>query len=499
MRDGTDARALLADGAAAYGRGEVDEALRLFRAAADTADAEVRVSAMVNAASMCDELGAHADAAALFAEALALPAPGAAKLRAATLINYSQALQHLGDFDGAQSALEQARALLADHPELTELATPCLLSLTAVAIHRQQWVQAAELARSSLDACAHGAEHLAGHALMNLAATHFETGRVTEADDFADQALAAFAAAGDATHVAQTRQNMAIMRVRTARPDEAEPLLHTSQSYFEQAGMAHRAGVGWKVLGLVAEQRGHAVEAYELYARGLAQFEASGAAQDAADIRIRLATMAFAAGRDAEGEHILAAAFAAYAARGLGLHCAQVDFWHAYLLAAAADAGRRPLTGEITNLAVVAALAIDAVRYTLPSGHQRAQWHQHVAEPAMRLAFRCAHGRLDVALLGELIEVRSAGATLHVTPALADHAPPPLPEVLDPGRPAAPPDALSLGIALADVAAGVGIPVAPPPQIALPPDGHYALAGHIAAAERRYGRRLRDEGTVLWA
>ncbi|MGV9613286.1 tetratricopeptide repeat protein [Nocardia xishanensis] len=488
---------LLYEGAAAYQRGEVTEALRIFEHAVLTTSGGVRVSALVNAASMCDELGDHAGAAVRFRSALAEIPGDAVEKRASTLVNYSQALQHLGDLDAARDALEEARTLLADHPEFAALRVPCLLSLTAVAFHRAQWVRVVELATETLDVAQRFAPHLTGHPLMNLAGAYFETGRRELGIDFAEQALAAFEAAGDRNAVAETQQNLATLYTRVDRFDDAEEPLRASQRYFEQAGLEYRAGVGLRIMGFVAEQRDYE-QAEALYRRSLACFEASGAALDVAAVQTRLATVAFKGFRVDEGQELLAAAFEAYASRGLGLHCAQVDFWHAVLLEAVIDSIDAPtpeLLALARDVAVPAAIAIDAVRYTLPNGNQRAQWNREIADPAMRLAFRFAYLCGDGPLVADLIETQCAGTTLDV--AATDS--PPSPQLpLEPLAPIEAPaqaegSALHLGSALARVAAAAGLRVAPPPRLAVAPDGHIALAGYIAAAERRYGRAVREE------
>ncbi|WP_454199899.1 tetratricopeptide repeat protein [Nocardia sp. Marseille-Q1738] len=496
-----DGRELLAAGAAAYTRGDTAEAKRLFEDAADKTTGDIRLGAIINAASMADELGDHTASLALYRAALAEMPEHAPRLRPNALVNMSQALQHLGALDEAQEALEQARALLADNTDtdLGVLRVACLLSLTAVALHRQNWAYAAELATESLEAARRFAPQLAGHPLMNLAATYFETGRRDLAIDFARQALAAFASVDDRNAVAETEQNLATMLVRVERYDEAEAPLRSSQEYFERAGLGYRAGIGLKTMGFLAEGRGDLASAQDCYDRSLAYFIESGAALDAADLRMRLSTVAFETGRLAECEELLAAAFETYAERGLGLHCAQLDFWHATLLDGAIAATETPnaeMLAHAIHLAVPAALAIDAVRYTLPNGTQREQWNRQIADPAMRLAFRFAYLSGNGLLLADLVETQCAGTTLAIDRSARDR-PARLPLALleapqefddHPGS-----AALQLGAALAEVAAGAGLPVAPPPRLALAAEGRIALAPFIAAAEQRYGRVIRDD------
>ncbi|MEV6334264.1 tetratricopeptide repeat protein [Nocardia vinacea] len=501
-----DGRERLAEGAAAYQRGDVAEARRLFEEIARTSTDGLRVSALVNAASMCDELGDHAGAIVIFREALAEMPTDAIEKRPAALINLSQALQHVGDLDGAQEALEQARALLTEHNDESMQRVACLLSLTAVAFHRQSWAYAIELATESLDAAVRFAPHLAGHPLSTLGGIYFETGRRELAVDFMGQAMAAFDAAGDRNAVAETEQNLAVMYVRLDRFDEAEPPLRSSQEYFERAELGYRAGVGLKTMGFLAEGRGDTDAAHRLYRRSLDYFQESGAVLDAADVRVRLATVAYSNGQYAEGEALIDEAFAAYAERGLGLHCAQIDFWHAALLEPVIEAAESPdaeLLGRAIDLAVPSALAIDAVRYTLPNGNQREKWNRQIADPAMRMAFRFAYLSGNGPLIVDLIETQCAGTTLDIARS-AVGGPPRLPlELFDPpAEPAQPTvqvgtgpqsgSAPQLGTALASVAASAGLPVVPPPRVAVAPDGHIALAGYIEAAELRYGHPVRD-------
>ncbi|MCQ4121832.1 tetratricopeptide repeat protein [Rhodococcus tibetensis] len=475
-----EARDLLAAGGAAYARGDLTAARDTFEQVARTASDDLRISAMINAASMSDELGDHVTAVDRYREALAAMSADARRIRPVALINLSQTLQHVGDLDGAQTALEQARSLLTGHDDLEDLRIPCLLSLTAVAIHRQQWAYAADLAHESLGAAVHSAPHLAGHPLMNLAAVHFETGRFDLADDFAGQALAAFAEAGDNNAVAETQQNLGI------------------QTHFEQAGVGHRVGIGLKVLAFVAERRDQTERASALYRRSAQHFADSGALLDVADVNTRLATLAFGAGRRDEGEALLASAVETYAELGLGLHCAQVDVWHATLLEAMLNDHPDPaLRKRAVDLAVPAALTVNAVRYTLPNGFQREQWNRHIADPAMALAFRLSYGCGDALLVSDLIEAQCAGTTLDldrstgspaatlplVMPALPDHT-------LDVST------AFQLGTALAGVAAGVGLPVCLPPQLTVSHGGRVALEPHIAMAEKRYGHPVRDGRSV---
>ncbi|WP_194829487.1 lipopolysaccharide assembly protein LapB [Nocardia sp. XZ_19_231] len=487
--------AQLTAGYAAYQRGDVVAALEMFEKTADGAPPRLRSAALINAASMADELGDHRRSVVLFRTALAEMPEDAAHQRPAALVNLSQAFQHLGEFDAAQDVLEEARTLLADSTDQGLLRVACLLSLTAVALHRQQWARAGELATESLGVTELFAPEMAGHPLMNLAACSFETGRWELAIDFARQGVAAFAAAGEDASVAESQQNLATMLVRAGHFDEAEEPLRASQEFFEAGGLGHWSGIGAKTMGFLAERRADFATARTYYERALERFDATGAVVDAADVRLRLATVACAEGDLALVEELLDASFSVYAAHGLGMHCAQLDYWHAELLHAAIEHVAQPdpaLLGRAVSLSVPAALAIDAVRHTLPNGNQREHWHRTVAEPAMRLAFRCAALSGNGQLVSDLIDTQCAGTTLDLS-SYNDSEKPTLDfELLEPlAAEQITTPALQLGAALADVAAAAGIPVALPPRLT---DGdRIVLADFITYAEQRYGRSVRDQ------
>jgi len=490
---------LLHEGAAAHNRGDLTEALRIFEHAADTTTDGVRTSALVNAASVYDELGDHEGAVIRYRTVLSEIPGDAVEKRASALINYSQALQHLGALDEAQDALEQARTLLAEADELGVLRVSCLLSLTAVASYRAEWNRAIDIANESLNTALRFAPELAGYSLMNLAVGYFETGRRDLGVDFARQALTAFTAAGNHNALADTQQNLAQIFMRLDRLDEAEELVEAAQRYYERTGLSHRTGIGWKIRGFLAERRGDLDRAQEWYRRSLDHFQASGALLDVAALQCRLATIEFAYGRVGAGQQLLDGSFVIYAERGLGTECAKLDYWHAVLLEMVIDDLEEPAPELVTlgrALSVTAAIAIDAVRYTMPSGSRREQWHREIAEPAMRLAFRFAHLCQDGALLADLIETRCAGTTLdidRVQPVERPQFP------LDTPNPPAVtelPGPLQLGAALAQVAAAAGLPVAPPPRLAVEPGPRIALADYIEAAEHRYAGKFREDRVI---
>ncbi|MEV6421936.1 tetratricopeptide repeat protein [Streptomyces sp. NPDC051662] len=565
--------ALVDAGNDAFLQGEFRTAHALFDQAVEAAAPfdqalYVRTSALVNRASAADRLGDHPAAVATYREALGLcdrlakAATGSPEgtavsvvLRAGVLVNLAQAHQNTGDFDAAHTSLERARALLVPRDDGTdgtdgtdgnatafrleadtaELLVGCLVSLTALTIQREQWARAHELATESLEVVTRHHPHLSGRPLLNLATIHEATGRPDLAEDFAHQAVAAFLASDTPAGVAEARQSLAQTYLRSGRLDEAEELLTAGQEYVERTGMGAQSALGLDLLGLLAVLRGDPVRANELYEQSVARFEESGAVVSAAEVRVRLAAGLHAEGRYEESEAHIRTALSVFAAGGLGLRCAQADFFHATLLEDrwANGSGTPPdpaLLGRAVGLAVPAALAIDAVRFTLAGGGQRERWHREFAAPAMRLAFRLATRAGAAELVSELIESQCAGTPLMDNSAdSADSndsdssdgppdagagaayggasgrslAPPrflgpsAFPEQSAPGgqRPG-PMDTFRLGTALAGVAASAGLRVSPPPRLALNPTGPVALDPYISHAETRYGGRIRERRVV---
>ncbi|MCP2163233.1 tetratricopeptide repeat protein [Goodfellowiella coeruleoviolacea] len=508
---------LLTTGADAYLRGDPRRALRLFDQAADLTAPHaglraLHAEALVNRGNAAHALGDHAAAVAAYHRVLdlcdQLGEIGQTQRRI-TLVNLAQVLLQLGEITEAQAVLEQALALLrsGDQVESADLVVTCLLSLTSLALHRQDWARAIGLATESLALTQACAPHLAGYPLVNLAVANTGAGRLDLAEDFANQGIAALHALGDQAAVADARQNLGVIHLKALRLDAAEPLLLASHAFFEQSGMDHRAALVLRLLGNVAAMRGESERAVAAYTRCLAQLDAAGAEVEAAHVRAFLAAEDIANARYAAAEDRLRAAFAVFAARGLGPHCAQLDFWHATLLEQRATTSAAPdaeLLARAVELAVPAALALDAVRFDLVNGELRDRWSRQVAAPAMRLAFRLAVRLGDARLVAELIESQCAGSPPHPDAADTPDGQTGLQLVLlDPddqlarsGQPAAGDDPVPLGTALAGVAAQAGLRLAPPPRLALTEAGDIVLDRHIARAEQRYGTPVRQQRVI---
>src|SRR5690606_9027507 len=141
------------------------------------------------------------------------------------------------------------------------------------------------------------------------------------------------------------------------------------------------------------------------------------------------------------------------------------------------------LLSRAVDLAVPAAIALDAVGHSLVNGHQREHWRRKYTDPAMALALRLAAVSGDIGLVAQLIDTRRAGTPVQPDYQAAECSPGlDLRSLMDlPPEPADPPDdpPLQLGSALAEVAAGAGLRVDLPPRLAVAPSGGVVLAEQL--------------------
>ncbi|MET2718704.1 hypothetical protein ABXV03_23525 [Streptomyces harbinensis] len=503
---------LVAAGIERFEGGAPRAAHDLFDRAARAAEpypalADQYLQALINRAAAAGHLGDHPAAIATFEEVLARCAAEPERLgglRPAVLINLAQSLLATGAFEAAESALTDCRALLTgdgdgswdgDGDPAGDNAEPlmaALVALSTVAVQREEWERAERLTLAALETVTRLRPDLVGRALMNVATVALATGRHGPAEDLAEQALAACEAGGEQAGAADVRIVLAQLMAATGRPERAEALLHTVLAHTGPAGLTERTSHALELLGTLAGARGEPARAEELYARAHALLEPSGASPALTVLTVRRAEAAWRAGRPEEADGLLSHAADTFAALGLGLRRAQTHLVHAALLE---HSGAPRDLARALDLAVPAALTVDAVRYGLTAGRRRERWRRAVAEPALALAFRLAARTRDARLVAQLIEVQCA-----TTPVLREDGPVPA----EPARPAPAgfldepppgPDG-TLGAALAGAEAAAVLPVAPPPRLLLTPAGEVALADRIALAEQRYGVPVRDERQV---
>ncbi|HEY1177527.1 MAG TPA: hypothetical protein VGF17_15325, partial [Phytomonospora sp.] len=240
------------------------------------------------------------------------------------------------------------------------------------------------------------------------------------------------------------------------------------------------------MLGLLAAARDDMPTAAARFAASAELFDRVGQPVEGAEARGRQGMVAYLAGNRAEGEALIQATAAVQVGHGLPVRAAQLHIALATLFEQTQDPA---LLARAADIAVPAALAIEAVAHTLTSGRQRDQWRRHVAEPALQLAFWVAARSGNGPLVAQLVETRCAGSTLEHRPEPAV-SPQGMQGLMYPDTPP------SLGMALAEAASGPGLGLALPPRLALTPDGGVALDVHLDRAVERYGAPVRAEGTI---
>ncbi|MFD7508352.1 tetratricopeptide repeat protein [Streptomyces sp. NPDC059853] len=507
---------LVAAGIERFAGGAPRAAYDLFDRAARAAEpypalADQYLQALINRAAAAGHLGDHPAAIATFENVLARCAAEPERLgplRPAVLINLAQSLLATGAFEAAERALTDCRALLTgtgdddggDDGDSAEPLMAALVALSTVAIQREDWERAERLTRAALETVTRLRPDLVGRTLMNVATVALATGRHGPAEDLAEAALAACEAGGEQAGACDVRLMLAQLMAATGRPERAEALLHTVLAHTGPAGLTERTSHALELLGTLAGARGEPARAEELYARAHALLEPSGATPALAVLAVRRGEAAWRAGRPGEADGLLTRAADTFAALGLGLRRAQTHLVHAALLE---HSGSPRDLARALDLAVPAALTVDAVRYGLTAGRRRERWRRGVAEPALALAFRLAARTRDARLVAQLIEVQCA-----TTPVLRADGPAPSPGLRPGGAPAAesapsgfleePPPSPDGGLAaaLAGAEAAAVLPVAPPPRLLYTPEGEVALADRIALAEERYGMPVRDTRQV---
>lgn len=493
--------ALFAEGIQAFGRGDLHAARDAFDRCALVASAHPELSnrrahALTNCANAATNTGDHIAALGMLDIALDLCENAVddslAGLRPLVLTGQAPVLMAVGDYDRAGAALERALALIDADPspvgeeERITLLVSALMSMTMLASHREDWNRANELGTRALAVVTAHHPAMVGIPLMNLADIALHTGRVELALDFGVQALTAFEESGDAGGAAMMRRSLGQMHLRSERFDEAEPLLTAAQEFFEAAGLPHEAAAGLDMLGLLAAARGDMPAAVARFAASADLFDQVGQPVEGAEARGRQGITAHLMGNHAEGEALLARTVETQLRHSLPIRAA---LQHITMAALFEQSQNPALLARAADLAVPAALAVDAAGLALASGRQRDQWRRNVAEPAVQLAFHVAARSGNGPLVAQLVESRCAGSTLEHR---IEEAPPPqgMESLMYPETPP------SLGMALAEAAAGPGLGLALPPRLALTPDGGVALDVHLDRAVERYGIPVRAEGTI---
>ncbi|MEO3755242.1 hypothetical protein [Streptomyces sp. B6B3] len=434
-----------------------------------------------------------------------------------TLFAGADLLRRTGRLDEALACLDEAAAWLPEFED-PEGESAAVLGLNRVLLlmERGEWGAAEELASAQLATTAATAPGSAGRLLTCLGAICSSTGRYDLAEDYFARAEDGFRATGHTGELRSLLAHRAFVAMHRGELDVAERLFAEASAFFEEQRWFGDLAVCEQARAFLAGLRGDSAGTDGLVAVSLSRFEQLGAAIAAADTMLLGSQQAYGRGDIEELKRLAQQARDVYQAREMYERCAQVDLMLARTLED--DLNRtnhgdheRASIDTALSLAVPAALALEAARYDFVTAHARGQWLA-LSYDALRLVFRLAVRRQDQGLLFELVEHRSAGASLAL-----DRTPPASARTAETsGDPVAVfPSAamktygqrhgqvdvtMTLSGVAADAAASAGLRVAPPPKVRMSSEtGRVALQEYIAAAEFRYRRRIvNEEEAPFW-
>ncbi|SER11597.1 CHAT domain-containing protein [Streptomyces sp. yr375] len=434
-----------------------------------------------------------------------------------TQIARTDLLRRTGRLDEALACLDEAALTLPEFDDPDGLRSAELgLNRVHLLMERGEWGTAEEHASLLLSTTPATAVETLPRLLIALGVICGETGRYDPAEDYFARAEDAFRAMGDTGEQHALLAHRADLALDRGDFDRAERLFDEASEFFERQQRFGELAVCEQARSFLAGRRGDLTGAGDLMASSLARFERLGASTAAADTMLLGAQHAYGRGDITEMRRLAQEARDVYQAREMHERCAQVDLMLARTLednlnrTDHGDHGDRESKslGTALSLALPAALALEAARYDFVTAHARSQWLQ-LADEAMQLVFRLAVRRQDQGLLFELVEHRSAGASLAL--ALAPTPARTLPAGPDEDPASVFPSAamkaygqvdgpVTLGGVAADAAASAGLRVAPPPKVRMAAEtGRVALQEYIAAAEFRYRRRIVDDAeTPFW-
>ncbi len=241
-------------------------------------------------------------------------------------------------------------------------------------------------------------------------------------------------------------------------------------------------------LGRLGEARRDLEDAAHAYRR-------LGSARGVADCEAQMAELDGVSGDHALAEERFARAFAAYRALGMLTEAAKCEVRRAGMWAEAArrrdGAAALRLRHRAADIAIPAALALDAGRYELDRTAERDSWATNVARDVRESAFRFAHDTGDDRLLADIVlDARSVGTYAMGAPGTSSIVPD-----LDAGR-------REDDGTIAFTASGVwrllgqeSIRLGLSP-LTVTPGGHYALRTGIASAKSRFGKGVRSDVAI---
>ncbi|MFK4850288.1 hypothetical protein ACI3KT_01515 [Microbacterium sp. ZW T6_19] len=413
----------------------------------------------------------------------------------------AQTLTQMDRLDDALAGIDDAEALLdsegLDQRELLQFSVHN--ARTAVLIVTGRLQEADDEAQRALAVALPVGPALSGHAYANLGVIAQRTGDDEAAREYLQLAHRAQELSGDATSRQHAVENLARAALQEGRMREAEEGFRKAAELAQQISLTTRLAASRTGLAAVLLQSGRAGAAAKALRTLLDELDPDAAVHE------RLEAYSFLGDAESTRNRYPAADDAYRAALDLArsprdrgrINLRRAEMHAEWASMSITPHSRRARLEKARDLAIPVLLVTEALRDGLAPGGTRERWSLQVAAPARELAFRLARTLGDSALLFQLVENAAASVTLQAS-AAADTA-----VILPFERPSGPRDDVwerdELPAAAAGLVGGEGtasVRFAPPPRVVAVPGGEPVLDEWIRTAEAEYGIPLRTETTV---
>lgn len=413
----------------------------------------------------------------------------------------AQTLTQMDRLDDALAGIDDAEALLdsegLDQRELLQFSVHN--ARTAVLIVTGRLQEADDEAQRALAVALPVGPALSGHAYANLGVIAQRTGDDEAAREYLQLAHRAQELSGDVTSRQHAVENLARAALQEGRMREAEEGFRKAAELAQQIGLTTRLAASRTGLAAVLLQSGRAGAAAKALRTLLDELDPDAAVHE------RLEAYSFLGDAESTRNRYPAADDAYRAALDLArsprdrgrINLRRAEMHAEWASMSITPRSRRARLEKARDLAIPVLLVTEALRDGLAPGGTRERWSLQVAAPARELAFRLARTLGDSALLFQLVENAAASVTLQAS-AAADTA-----VILPFERPSGPRDDVwerdELPAAAAGLVGGEGtasVRFAPPPRVVAVPGGDPVLDEWIRTAEAEYGIPLRTETTV---
>jgi len=519
------------NGAAAIGRGDVDEAERMLREAiartegSDEIDARnLRSRALLNLSGVHDYRAELGEALRLVDEGLAVAAAlvadigderGTRTVIVNGMVSRTQILMQSDRMNEAFAQTDEALAFLDAHEiDQADLMRFQVLNTRASLLLFSGRLQDAEAnARAALDLTARVDPALAAHPYLTLGAIAQQTGDLAAAHEFIELSSSLQSSDGDIVTRQITMENRARSAMQREDYDEASELFRQAATLAHEGGLVTRLTASRMGYAAAYLQTGNPVLAAKVLRQLIDELGTDGAVHDRREAYSYLGDAESKRGKFVLGDE--AYRMARELSRSPYELC-RVDLRRAEMHAEWASLTPLPRkrVGRLRtalDMAIPVLLATEALRGDFAPGRIRERWSLEVAAPARELAFTLAGVLGDYEAMMALIENASASATLQVEAVEAAEAASPADEHLAPvvslfGTEANDDDgfdgddtwelpAAAAGF-VGDMGASTTVRFAPPPRVMAFPGQEAALEKWIGIAETEYGVTIRSDVMV---